>query len=128
MPAFSARVTPSVNSSDVPQNDWDTYRMAAAYSKNFVGGPQGRLFYHSQASNGTIFVQEMIWTQNNDSWRYGQALWDPSPISHLAVTIDEDTQTLRLFYSAGNQTLQESWLNITDPSNTYHQGVSFNLF
>ena len=122
--AYAALGMPVNGSSDEPQNDWDSYRLAAAYSANFHGGPQARLFYHRQADNGSTFVQEMIWTQNNDSWAYGQVVGGSVPYSHLAVTIDEVTKTLRLFYSAGNLTLQESWLNLTDPNPTYQRGTS----
>ncbi|KAL9123167.1 MAG: hypothetical protein Q9187_000283 [Circinaria calcarea] len=111
-------------SEDSQGNIWDSLRMAAAYSADFYGGPQARLFYHSQADDGTRFLQEMICTHRNDSWRYGATLTSPSVNSHLAVTVDSATQTLRLFYSAGNLTLQESWLNISQAGATWQTGIS----
>ena len=106
-----------------PQNNvWDSSRMAAAYSTDFYGGPQARFFYHNQASNGIPILQEMIWTQTDDSWIYGTTLTDPWPTSHLAVTVDSVTKTMRLFYSAGNLTLQESWLNISEAGANWRTG------
>ena len=106
-----------------PQNNvWDSSRMAAAYSTDFYGGPQARFFYHNQAGNGIPVLQEMIWIQTNDSWIYGATLTDSWPNSHLAMTIDPVTKTLRLFYSAGNLTLQESWLNISEAGATWRTG------
>ncbi|MCJ1226336.1 hypothetical protein MMC12_002986 [Toensbergia leucococca] len=120
----------SVPSSDIstedPSNDWDSYRLAAVYSTNFATGPGCRLFYHSQDLNGTTWVQEMIWIQSSDSWTHGASIIGPWPNSDLAATVDESTQILRLFYSAGNLTLQESWLNMSDPRAEYQIGVRFN--
>ena len=99
--------------------------MAAAYSTRFHGGPAARLFYHSVATDGTARVQELVWNQTADSWALGATLTDPYPNSHLAVTIDNSTQLLRLFYSSGNLTLGESWLNISDPNGVYREGTSF---
>ena len=107
---------------DPQDNAWDSLRMAATYSADFYGGPQARLFYYGQADSGTLVLQEMIWTQGNDSWRYGAALTSRSANSHLAMTVDSVTQTLRLFYSAGNQTLQEAWLNISQADATWQTG------
>ncbi|KAL9118017.1 MAG: hypothetical protein Q9187_005440 [Circinaria calcarea] len=124
--ALRAVITPlgdSINE-DPQDNIWDSLRMAAAYSADFYGGPQARLFYHSQADDGTRFLQEMIWTHSDDSWRYGATLTSPSANSHLAVTVDSATQTLRLFYSAGNLTLQESWLNISQADATWQTGIT----
>ena len=114
---------PGANSQQNPTNSWDSFAIAAAYSPNFHSGPGSRLFYHTQAANGTAYVQEMLWNQTGDSWSDGATLLDPWPNSQLAVTIDESTKLLRLFYSAGNLTLQESWLNISDPAGRYHQGT-----
>ena len=118
----------SVPSSDIstedPSNDWDSYRLAAVYSTNFATGPGCRLFYHSQDLNGTTWVQEMIWIQSSDSWTHGASIIGPWPNSDLAATVDESTQILRLFYSAGNLTLQESWLNMSDPRAEYQIGTT----
>lgn len=97
--------------------------MAVVYSTDFYDGPGARLFYHFLAENGTTWVQEMIWNQNSDVWSEGAMLNDPWPSSHLAAIIDETGKTLRLFYSAGNLTLQESYLNIADANATYGRGM-----
>ena len=120
--AISIPIADASIGEDPQNNDWDSFRMAAVYSADFYGGPQARLFYHNQAGNGTHVLQEMIWTQSNDSWVYGDTLTDPWPNSHLAVTADSVTKTLRLFYSAGNLTLQESWLNISEAGATWQTG------
>lgn len=98
--------------------------MAVAYSTNFHDGPGARLFYHFLAENGTRWVQEMIWNQNSDSWSQGATLNDPWPSSRLAAVVDETGKTLRFFYSAGNLTLQESYLDIQDANSTYKTGMS----
>lgn len=108
---------------DDPKNDWDGYRMAAVYSKNFHSGPGIRLFYHASQLNGSSFVQELIWNQKNDTWSKGAVLNRPYPNSHLAVTVDESTNVLRLFYSAGNKTLAEDWVDISDPNGNYFSGM-----
>ncbi|CAD6575147.1 MAG: hypothetical protein ASARMPRED_007112 [Alectoria sarmentosa] len=108
-----------------PKNDWDGYRMAAVYSENFHTGPGLRLYYHAENLTGAAYVQEMIWTQSTDSWANGAKLHNPWPNSHLAATIDESTQILRLFFSSGNNTLQEAWMSVSDPTGTYKNGVSF---
>ncbi|KAL9076292.1 MAG: hypothetical protein Q9161_001008 [Pseudevernia consocians] len=115
--------TPSVTPDS--KNDWDGYRMAAVYSENFHNGPGLRLYYHTENLTGAAYVQELIWTQSNDSWADGAKLHNPWPTSHLAATIDESTQILRLFFSSGNNTLQEAWTSISDPTGTYKNGVSF---
>ena len=108
-----------------PENDWDSYRMTAVYSTKFHNGPGTRLFYHSQwQSNGTTFVQELIWNQKNDSWSEGAKINNVWPNSHLAATIDNSTNILRLFFSSGGNTLQEAWLSITDPKGQYANGRS----
>ena len=99
--------------------------MAAVYSENFASGAGGRLFYH--ASNASLnYVQEVVWNFNDNKWTLGTQLSDPYPSSHLAATVDEVSHTLRLFYSAGNLTLQESFLDISDPDPNapYQQGIS----
>ncbi|KAF6219167.1 hypothetical protein HO133_004992 [Letharia lupina] len=108
-----------------PKNDWDGYRMAAVYSENFNTGPGLRLYYHAENLTGAAYVQELIWTQSNDSWADGAKLHNPWPNSHLAATIDESTQILRLFFSSGNNTLQEAWMSLLDPTGTYKNGISF---
>ena len=97
--------------------------MAAVYSKNFHSGPGIRLFYHAEQLNGNSSVQEMVWNQRNDSWSNGAKLSSPWPNSHLAATIDESTHILRLFFSSGSQTLQESYTNISAPNDGYHNGI-----
>ena len=107
-----------------PKDEWDGYRMAAVYSGNFHTGPGLRLYYHAENLTGAPFVQELIWTQNTDSWVKGAELLNPWPNSHLAATIDESTQILRLFFSSGNNTLQEVWTSLSDPTGTYKNGMS----
>jgi hypothetical protein len=97
--------------------------MASVYSTNFFDGPGARMFYHFLAENGTTWVQEMIWNQNSDLWSQGAVIVGPWPSSRLAAIIDETGSTLRLFYSTGNRTLQESYLNIQDANATYETGM-----
>ena len=106
-----------------PENDWDGYRMAAVYSQNFHTGPGLRLYYRAQNLTGASFVQELIWTQTTDSWANGAKLHNPYSNSHMAATIDESTQTVRLFFSSGNNTLQEAWMSLSDPTGTYQNGM-----
>ncbi len=107
-----------------PKNDWDGYRMAAVYSKNFSTGPGIRLFYHAPQLNGSSFVQEMIWVQGNDSWTQGSQILGAHPGSHLTTIVDESIGILRLFFSAANGTLQEMWTKLSDPSNSdYRKGT-----
>ena len=106
-----------------PKNDWDGYRMAAVYSENFHTGPGLRLYYHAENLTGAAYVQELVWTQSTDSWANGAKLHNPWPNSHLAATIDESTQILRLFFSSGNNTLQEAWMSVSDPTETYKNGM-----
>lgn len=106
-----------------PKNDWDGYRMATVYSENFHTGPGLRLYYHAENLTGAAYVQELIWTQSTDSWTNGAKLNNPWPNSHLAATIDESTQILRLFFSSGNSTLQEAWISISDSTGTYKNGM-----
>lgn len=108
-----------------PKNNWDGYRMAAVYSENFHTGLGLRLYYHAENLTGAAYVQELIWTQSTDSWTNGARLNNPWPNSHLAATVDESTQILRLFFSSGNNTLQEAWLSLSDSTGTYRNGVSF---
>ena len=107
---------------DDPPNAWDGYRLAAVYSRKFVGGPQTRLFYRQPGLNGSTWIQEAIWDQNNDTWRNGANFTDSSPNSHFAASIDESTDILRLFFSTGGKTLQEYWTNITTPDTIYAKG------
>ncbi|KAL6720993.1 hypothetical protein ACLMJK_000093 [Lecanora helva] len=107
---------------DDPVNGWEGYRMSAVYSVNFDDGPGIRLFYHAKQLNGSSFVQELIWNQKNDSWSKGAELQDPYPNSHLAVTIDETTKILRIFYSSGDKALREEWLDITNTKAGYSLG------
>jgi hypothetical protein len=119
----AASSTDTQSSDAGPSTTWDNYRMAAAYSTNFHDGPGARLFYHFRSENGTAWVQEMKWNQNSDAWTQGAILSDPIPGSRLAAVIDETGTTLRLFYSAGNLTLQESYLDIQDSDSTYQTGM-----
>ena len=126
--AAVGNISPSSESTDTKSpNKWDSYRMTAVYSTDFNTGPGCRLFYHTQSSSGPI-VQEMIWTQNNDTWYPGAVIVDPWPTSQLAAVIDPNTHILRLFYSAGNLTLQESYIDITKPSTNYTTGLSIGNF
>lgn len=106
-----------------PENDWDGYRMAAVYSVNFDDGPGIRLFYHAVQLNGSSFVQELIWNQKNDSWSKGAQIQRSYPNSHLAAAIDENSKILRVFFSSGNKTLSEEWLNIGDTKAGYNPGM-----
>lgn len=115
--------TPNNNDND-PVNDWDGYRLAAVYSRNFVGGPQARLFYRAQENNWSNWIQEVIWNHSSDSWSKGASFKDPWPTSHFAASIDESTNILRLFYSTGGKTLQEYWTDITTPDTVYKKGFT----
>lgn len=113
---------PDNNRTADPVNQFDSYRMAAVYSERFWTGAGTRLFYHTSASNGTSWVQEWIWTQSTDNWRIGQPITNVYPNSHLAATVDEQNSLLRLYFASGNLTLQEVWLNISDPNGLYNNG------
>ncbi len=108
-----------------PGNDWDGLRMAAVYSNEFSEGPGGRIYYHFTAQNGKQWVQEIKWDQTNDTWYTGAALSGASPNSHIAATIDEQHKAVRVFYCTGNETLEESWLNLTQSNGTYQPGKTF---
>lgn len=60
--------------------------------------------------------------QKSDDWQIGQAITNVYPNSHLAATVDESHGLLRLYFSSGNLTLQEVWLNITDSKSVYNNG------
>ena len=105
-----------------PINSFDSYRMAAAYSENYSTGPGTRLFYHTTSANGTAWVQEWIWTRATDNWTKGQNILNVYPNSHLAATVDEQNMLLRLYFSSGNLTIQEVWLNISNPDAIYNNG------
>ncbi|KAL8852779.1 MAG: hypothetical protein Q9221_002409 [Calogaya cf. arnoldii] len=105
-----------------PINQFDGYSMAAVHSELFAAGAGTRLFYHQSSSNGTNWVQEWIWTRENDSWKTGQLIRDVYPNSKIAATVDEQNRLLRLYFSIGNLTLQESYLNISDPQGLYNNG------
>ncbi|KAL8771696.1 MAG: hypothetical protein Q9209_002887 [Squamulea sp. 1 TL-2023] len=107
-----------------PINQFDGYRMAAVYSDKFVTGAGTRLFYHRSSSNRTNWVQEWIWTKDTDNWTIGQAITNVYPNSHLAATVDEQNGLLRLYFSSGNLTLQEAYLNISDPQGIYNNGFT----
>ena len=105
-----------------PQNNWDGFRMAAVYSVNFDDGPGIRFFYHNVQNNGSTYVQELIWNQKSDKWTKGAIIQRPYPNSHLAATVDENSKILRLFFSSGNRTLSEEWLDITNTKAGYNSG------
>lgn len=105
-----------------PKNGVGSYAMAAVYSQDFSTGPGIRLFYHAELLNGTSYVQEMIWTQDSDIWTKGTEILDVWPNSKLAAAIDDTNKLLRLFFTTGNETLQEMYLNITDPHGAYQSG------
>ncbi|KAL8915612.1 MAG: hypothetical protein Q9172_006844 [Xanthocarpia lactea] len=107
-----------------PINQFDAYRMAAVYSESFVAGAETRLFYHRASINGTNWVQEWIWTRETDNWRIGQAIPNVYPNSHIAATVDEQNKLLRLYFSVGNLTLQEAYLNISDSQGMYNNGFT----
>jgi len=121
IPMVGNMTVSSKNNND-SENNWDSYRMAAVYSANFQTGPGSRLYYHAAELNGTSWVQELIWTQQNDSWSMGATFYDAWPSSHLAATIDENTKILRLFFSSGDLTLSEYYTNISSPNPFYHKG------
>lgn len=105
-----------------PSNDWDGLNMAAVYSMNFHNGPGARLYYHFTSQTGSTWVQEVKWDQADDTWQTGTALPGVSPNSHIAATIDDQHKAVRVFYSTGNGTLQESWSNMTQANGTYDLG------
>lgn len=113
---------PDKNRNKDPINQFDSYRMAAVYSEHFWNGAGTRLFFHRAATNGTTWVEEWIWNRRSDDWRIGQRITNVYPNSHLAATVDETNRLLRLYFSSGNLTLQEVWLNITDPKSVYNNG------
>ena len=98
--------------------------MAVVYSTNFKPGPQARLFYHAQQMDGSNYVQEMIWTQSNDSWAQGATIKNAYPNSRLSATVDDRIGVVRLFFSSGNHTLQESVMILQDPTGAYRDGES----
>lgn len=110
-------------SDDNPNNDWDGSNIAAVYSNNFPAGPGARLYYHFGKLNGSQWIQEIIWDQNTDTWEAGAALEGASPNSHIAATIDDHNKAVRVFYCSGNRTLQESWLNMSQPNGKYEAGT-----
>ncbi len=122
LPAIGNMSVPLGNND--PVNAWDSYSMAAVYSKNFYSGPGIRLFYHAQLGNGTLYVQEMVWRQDSDTWEKGAEIIGPWPNSRLAATIDESAKILRLFYSSGSQTLQESYIALNDSTGEYRNGMN----
>ncbi|KAL8755414.1 MAG: hypothetical protein Q9199_003667 [Rusavskia elegans] len=107
-----------------PINQFDGYRMAAVYSDIFANGAGTRFFYHRSSSNGTNWVQEWVWTRETDNWKIGQVIPNVYPNSHIAATVDEQNRLLRLYFSIGNLTLQESYLNISDPQGLYNNGFT----
>ncbi|MCJ1432568.1 hypothetical protein MMC27_001925 [Xylographa pallens] len=125
LPAYGNLSISESNAEQDPSNTWDSYRMAAVYSKEFLGGPQTRLYYHTMTdgTNPVPIVQEMIWLQNNDSWTTGHQFFDAWPNSNLAMTTDIATNTIRLYYSSGNLTLQEEWFDLNHQSAGWQTGL-----
>lgn len=117
------------NNDNDPENDWDSFRIAAVYSDAFSAGPQVRLYYHQPQVNGNAtWIQELIWFQNNDTWAEGARFTDAWPRAHMAATIDDTTQVLRLFFSTGGKTLQEYYAFVNDPDLSYKKGIRFNSY
>ena len=96
-------------------HSWDTHRMTAIYSDNFLTGPGTRLFFHQ-----STWIQESVWTQSTDSWALGSTFPNSVSCSRLAVT--EAGSVLRLFYVTAGPVLQEALLNITQPNATWQVG------
>ena len=112
------------NNDNDPENDWDSFRIAAVYSDAFSAGPQVRLYYHQPQVNGNAtWIQELIWFQNSDTWAEGAQFTDAWPRAHMAATIDDTTQVLRLFFSTGGKTLQEYYAFVNDPDLSYKKGI-----
>jgi len=97
--------------------------MAAVYSPIFHDGPQARLFFRQHSLDGSSVIQELIWKQNVDQWMKGHNFTDSWPNSHMAATIDDSNNILRLFFSTGNTTLQEYWIDISVPNAIYAKGT-----
>ena len=117
------------NTDNDPENDWDSFRIAAVYSDAFSAGPQVRLFYHQPQINGNgTWIQELIWYQNNNTWAEGAQFPDAWPRAHMVATIDDTTQVLRLFFSTGGKTLQEYYAFVNDPDLTYKPGLKFKSY
>ena len=93
------------------------------YSQNFSSGPGARLFLH-QSNDSVDWVEELIWTQENENWSYGAQINGPTTVSHLSAVIGSDNQTLSLFYSTPQNAVQELRSDITVPNATYHPGVT----
>ncbi|KAI9675685.1 MAG: hypothetical protein M1817_001052 [Caeruleum heppii] len=103
-----------------PQDNGGT-KLAVVYSSEFPTGPGARLFYHAIGDGTTGFVQELIWDEASDEWSVGQRIREAVPNSQLAATIDG--AQLRLFYSAGQGTVQESFLKLDDENARYTVGM-----
>jgi len=123
--AYGNLSIPEINPAQDPSNSWDGYRMTAIASSKFVGGPQVRLYYHTMSDGFSPIpiVQEQIWSPSSDTWTPGYQFLDPWPNSNLAITTDVFTNTLRLYYSSGNLTLQESWFDLNDQSAGWQLGL-----
>ena len=121
LPAVGNITLPSSGSPD-PPNQFDSYRMAAIYSKNFQSGAGIRLFYHAVELNGTNFIQEVVWSQSEDKWSKGAEIQGAWPNSHLAATIDDTNDLVRLFFSSGDYALQEVWSDMSQSPMSYKNG------
>ena len=124
--AVVSNISPPDNNASDPINTFNNYRMAAVYSDHFPTGPGTRLFHHMKSLNGSSWVhwvQEWIWTRDDDNWQKGQSIDNVYPNSHLAVTVDEQNKLLRLYYSIGKLTLQEKCIDIANATSTYNDGM-----
>ena len=115
----------SIGKADIesPANGWGGFRLAAAYSANFSTGAGARLFYHTE-NETDHWIEEKIWHQENDTWSDGTKIYGALPGSHLSAVFESSSQALRLFYATPDNTLSESWLNISDSSAAYQKGIS----
>ena len=111
------KVSVQGSSSTAEEGGWNGFRLAAAATKDGA-----RLFYH--ASNGTDnWVQELIWSQSNDSWIQGTGFYDVDPNSHFTATMEGASNTLRFFYVTTSNTLTERWLNLSSSESEYKAGI-----
>ena len=93
------------------------------YSESFATGPGARIYFH-QYNSTTAWVQELIWTQANDTWSYGSQIPGPAADSHLCAVLESQSQALRLFYSDEQNAVREIWWNITSPTPEYQEGIT----
>ena len=121
-PLTKLNIPVSANSSSPGEGDTTGLKLTAVFSENFSTGPGARLFFH-QSNDTEAWVQEMIWTQDNDSWAYGTQIAGPGPESHLSAVVESTSQSLRLVYSTTDNAVKEVWYNITSPRPSWQVGV-----